>query len=159
MSENENEKSGFRAAAFRVVEAIYFFLGGSPKQGRSTPMREVYLYRNKERIFMSPAGFWSMFSVLFGLLLISTALLASSLHEYIVVYNRSVDLYSSMNESFTLFSVEYENDSGEITVKGQDGSKVVAPGTGGEYKLNFRNADELVLNYSFAPGLESSSGI
>ena len=52
------------------------------------------------------------------LTLLSSALLAIQLINYIGVSDREVELQSSMDKELELFSVSYENASGEVTVAG-----------------------------------------
>lgn len=154
---SKTRKKNF-ATTYRTAQDTFSYTGYSSGSFSQTHTNIGYAYRGNDRRQMTSAGFWSLLCTLIVLLLISIALLSSSLREYIKVYNRSVDLYSSMDETFTIFAVEYKNASGEVTIKGQDGEKVVAPGTESEYTLNLRNSDDIVLDYSFTPSLKCSSG-
>lgn len=46
-----------------------------------------------------------------------------------------------------LFSAEYKNADGVTTVKSADGSKVVAPGTGGSYTFSLKNTSDSNARY------------
>lgn len=107
--------------------------------------------------FMNAKTFWSAFAILIILLIISIVVLSIRLYDYIKVDEREVLLNSTMDESLDIFAIEYANESGEITVKGADGQKVIAPGTDIEYTLRLRNNDKVALNYSFSPVLEHTS--
>lgn len=107
--------------------------------------------------FMSAKTFWSAFAILIILLIISIVVLSIRLHDYTKTDDRAISLRSSMDESLNVFAMEYKNDSGEITVKGHDGTKVIAPGTDVEYTLRLRNTDKVALDYSFVPELDYTS--
>lgn len=53
----------------------------------------------------------------------------------------------STNTTVELFQGSYTNDKGQVTVKSADGSKIVAPGTGGSYTFSLKNASKLDSNY------------
>lgn len=109
------------------------------------------------RGFMNAKSFWSAFAILVILLIISIVVLSIRIHDYSKVDDRSVSLRSSMDESLNVFAMEYKNDSGEIIIQGQDGEKVIAPGTDVEYTLRLRNIDKIALDYSFVPALNYTS--
>ncbi len=46
-----------------------------------------------------------------------------------------------------LFRAEYENESGEITVKSADGDKVIAPGTTNSYYFDIKNVGDTGIAY------------
>ena len=107
--------------------------------------------------FMSAKTFWCAFAILVILFIISIVVLSIRLHDYTKEDDRSVSLRSSMDESLNVFAMEYQNDSGEITIQGQDGAKVIAPGTDTEYTLRLRNTDKVALDYTFVPDLKFTS--
>ena len=109
------------------------------------------------RGFMSSKTFWSAFVILVILLIISIIVLSIRLHDYSKIDDRAVSLRSTMDESLNVFSMEYKNDAGEITIQGNDGQKVRAPGTDVEYTLRLRNTDKVALNYCFSPELNFTS--
>ena len=109
------------------------------------------------RGFMSAKTFWSAFAIVTVLFIISTVLLVTRLINFTFIDDRAVSLRSSMDESLDVFAMEYENDTGDITIKGHDGEKVIAPGSDVEYTLRLRNTDRVALNYSFEPDLEYTS--
>lgn len=85
---------------------------------------------------------------------LSTILLAVRLADYIKVDDRAVSLRSSMDDKLDVFAIEYKNATGEVTVLGNEGEKVIAPGTKVEYTLRMRNTDNVAINYSFTPDVE-----
>ena len=89
--------------------------------------------------------------ILVILTILSGVLLSIRLINYMQVDEREVRLTSNLQTEFDLFSVEYKNASGEITVSGADGQKVVAPGTSVEYTIRLRNADETALDFELIP--------
>lgn len=107
--------------------------------------------------FATAKTFWSAFSLLVILLIISTVLLSIRLHDYVTTDDRALSLRTSMDESLKVFAVEYESSNGEISVKGHDGTKVIAPGTDVEYTLRLRNTDKVALDYCFTPQIEYTS--
>lgn len=106
---------------------------------------------------MSAKTFWSAIAILAILLIISIVVLSLRLHDYTKKDEHAVSLRSSMDESLDVFNMEYKNDSGEITVKGHEGEKIIAPGTDVEYTLRLRNTDNVALDYSFTPNLKYTS--
>lgn len=97
--------------------------------------------------------FWAAIAILFCLLILSVILLSSRLYEYAKTDERVVQLKSNMDDVLHIFSVQYTNASGEITVSGADGQKVIAPGTSAEYTVRLRNTDKIALDYTLAPGI------
>jgi len=109
------------------------------------------------RGFMSAKTFWSAFAILVILLIISIVVLSIRLYDYTKTDDRAVSLRSSMDETLDVFAVEYENESGEVTIKGADGKKVIAPGSRVEYTLRLRNTDKVALDYAFTPELKHTT--
>ena len=109
------------------------------------------------RGFMSAKTFWSAFAILVILLIISIVVLSIRLYDYTKTDDRAVSLRSSMDETLDVFAVEYENESGEVTIKGADGKKVIAPGSRVEYTLRLRNTDKVALDYAFTPDLKHTT--
>ena len=104
---------------------------------------------------------WSILSTVLVVLaiatLISAFLLGIHLYEYCKVDKREVLLYSNLDTQIDIFSVEYKNGTGDITVQGMDGQKVVAPGTSVEYTIRLRNKDKLALDYELIPTVTYTS--
>ena len=98
--------------------------------------------------------FWVAFSILLILLIITGALLLLRLYDYSQVDHRELSLKSNMDEELDVFSITYHNASGEITVNGTDGAKVIAPGTAVEYTVRLRNTDKVAIDYTLMPKLE-----
>jgi len=91
------------------------------------------------------------------LTLISGILLSIRLVDYITTDDREVFLEANFDAQIELFSVNYENASGEITVTGTDGEKVIAPGTAVEYFIKLRNTDKTAIDYDMIPDIHFSS--
>ena len=126
-------------------------------QSNNKPSKIKDLFTKAFKGFMNSKTFWTAFAILVILFIISTVVLSIRLYDYIKVDDREVLLKSTMDESLDVFAIEYENESGEITVKGAEGQKVIAPGTDIEYTLRIRNKDNVALDYSFTPVLEHTS--
>lgn len=47
-----------------------------------------------------------------------------------------------------IFSIQYDNESGETTVRSKDGTKVLAPGTGSTYEFALENTGNVALDYT-----------
>ena len=47
-----------------------------------------------------------------------------------------------------IFSIKYDNESGETTVRSKDGTKVLAPGTGSTYEFALENTGNVALDYT-----------
>ena len=47
-----------------------------------------------------------------------------------------------------IFSLQYDNESGETTVRSQDGTKIFAPGTGSTYEFALENTGNVSLDYT-----------
>ncbi len=47
-----------------------------------------------------------------------------------------------------IFAIQYDNESGETTVRSKDGVKVLAPGTGSTYKFALENTGNVTLDYT-----------
>lgn len=95
--------------------------------------------------------------ILIILTLLSSTLLLIRLINYIKIDDKEIMLTTNMDDSFDLFSVQYENEKGEITVKGAEGQKVIAPGTSVEYTIRLRNADKIALDYELIPEISFTS--
>lgn len=95
--------------------------------------------------------------ILVLLTIISAILLTVRLVNYIKIDDKEVLLQSNLSTQLELFSVQYENASGEITVSGMDGQKVVAPGTSVDYTIRLRNKDRVAVNYELVPDVTYTS--
>ena len=162
---SQNTKLDFRAKTSVFIKNIWHKTKCiSKKVWESTKRISQIIWKNAKDIskkayggFMSAKTFWSAFAILVILLIISIVVLSIRLHDYTKVDDRSVSLRSSMDETLNVFAMEYQNDSGEVTIKGQDGEKVVAPGCDVEYTLRLRNTDKVALDYSFTPDIKYTS--
>lgn len=102
-------------------------------------------------------AFVSALIIIVLLTIISIILLAIRLIDYINIDRNEVLLNSNFDNQLDLFSVQYENTSGEITVSGIDGEKVVAPGTSMEYTIRLRNKDKIAIDYELIPNISYTS--
>ena len=97
-------------------------------------------------------------ALLLVLTVISAIVLSFKLYNIVNIDEREVLLSSDLNKKLDLFSVYYENDSGEITVCGSDvDGKVIAPGTKVEYTIRLRNKDKIAIDYLLIPDLSYTS--
>jgi hypothetical protein len=111
---------------------------------------------NNNRRFIT-GSLSAVITILSILTVLSATLLSVRLIDYIQVDEREVRLKSNIDTQFDLFSVEYENVSGEITVSGMDEQKVVAPGTSVEYTIRLRNADSTAIDFDLVPEISYTS--
>lgn len=102
---------------------------------------------------------WVVLGLLAALLIISCVVLILRLADYAKVDEREVKLTTNMDESFDVFSVEYESEAGDVTIKGAEGEKVLAPGAEVEYTLRFRNSDNVAIDYQLVPQVSFLSDI
>lgn len=98
-------------------------------------------------------GTWLMVLLIIFLILflLSTVILASRLYELATRDKYSVDLGIGTNGELELFSIEYSNEAGDITVQGANGQNVVAPGTTVDYDIRLRNRDDVTINFVLTP--------
>ena len=96
-------------------------------------------------------SFWVGVSILAILLILSIIVLSVIISDYARADERSVLLKSNMSENLDIFSLYYTNDTGEITISGSNGEKVIAPGSTVEYSIRIKNDDRMALDYEFAP--------
>jgi uncharacterized membrane protein len=101
--------------------------------------------------FSVKTTFWTAMAILVLLFLFSLVVLSIQLYGYATLEKRALALHSNLDAQLELFSVQYQNASGEVVVHGMDGEKVVAPGTKVEYTIRLRNADKVALNYDLVP--------
>jgi hypothetical protein len=99
----------------------------------------------------------AVLAILSILTVLSGVLLSIRLVQYIKIDDKELRLTTNMDAEFELFSVEYANDAGEITVSGTEGQAVVAPGTSVECTIRLRNADKIALDYVLSPEVTRTS--
>lgn len=88
----------------------------------------------------------------------STVALSVQLYNFININEREILMTSDLEKKLDLFSIYYENDSGEITVCGADTEgKVIAPGTKVEYTIRLRNKDNVAIDYMLIPDVSYTS--
>ncbi len=98
--------------------------------------------------------FWVAMGILGSLLLASLVILAVRIANFSAADNREVSLSSKIHDDqVDLFDVQYSNASGQITVAGMDGDKVLAPGTKVEYTIRIRNTDSVAIDYCLGTDL------
>ena len=97
--------------------------------------------------------FWIAICILIFLLLISLVVLSSLMYEYIKISDddRTIKITADEIEKFDIFSAVYENGSGEVFIRSNNGDKVVAPGASTEYTIRIKNEDKVALDYTFNP--------
>lgn len=89
------------------------------------------------------------------LFILTTVMLGSRLYSMTTRDRYSVDLtLGEADGSIELFNINYQNSSGEITVKGINGQQVVAPGTDVTYDVRLRNKDDVVIDFIMTPSVE-----
>ena len=113
---------------------------------------EINETNNSVRSNTSANGaFWTAIAILILLLVLSTVILLIQLYSFATIDERVLSIKSNTDARFDVFSLQYENASGEITVIGTEGEKIIAPGTDVEYAVRLRNADKVALDYEPLP--------
>ena len=123
-------------------------------QAEQQPNNDENVSRSKREVLI-----WITLSILAVLLVISTVVMILRLTEYVKVDDRIVSLSSNMDETLNVFAMEYQNDSGEVTIKGSDGDKVLAPGAVVDYSIRIRNTDRTAIDFLLAPRVSFLSDI
>lgn len=90
------------------------------------------------------------------LLLLSTIVLGGRLYDMTTRDQYSVDLGlgDDAEGKIELFHIAYSGESGDITVEGLNGQKVVAPGTTVSYDVRLKNQDDVIIDFVMAPNVE-----
>ena len=102
---------------------------------------------------------WVLLAILIFFFVLTTIILGSRLYDLATRDQYTVDLgMGEPDGSIELFRIEYENESGEITVQGVNGQNVVAPGTAVNYDIRLRNNDEVVIDFVMLPTVEFLNG-
>ncbi len=113
---------------------------------------EVNENNNSVRSNTSANGaFWTAIAILILLLVLSTVILSIQLYSFATIDERVLSIKSNTDDHFDIFSMQYENASGEVTVIGTEGEKVIAPGTDIEYTIRLRNTDNVAIDYEILP--------
>lgn len=99
----------------------------------------------------------TVIAILAVLTAISAVLLAIRLSDYINRDSAEVLLKANVSKRLEIFSVQYDNKSGEITVTGMDGQRVIAPGTKVDYTVRLRNKDKIAIDYELVLTVEYTS--
>lgn len=93
------------------------------------------------------------------LFLLSTIVLGSRLYRLATIDRYTVDMgLGEPDGSIELFRIEYENERGEVIVKGVNADNVVAPGTAVNYDIRLRNNDDVVIDFLMTPTAEFLTG-
>lgn len=86
------------------------------------------------------------------LFLLSTIILAARLYDMATRDQFSVNMgLGNPDGELELFKIEYANDTGDITVQGITGDKVVAPGTSISYDIRLKNQDDAIIDFVMQP--------
>lgn len=102
---------------------------------------------------------WVILVILIFFFILTTIVLGSRLYELATRDQHTVDLgMGEADGSIELFRIEYENESGELTVRGINADNVVAPGTAVNYDIRLRNNDEVVIDFVMIPTVEFLTG-
>ena len=97
--------------------------------------------------------------VLLILFLMSSIILGARLYKLATIDQYTVNMgMGEPDGSIELFRIQYENELGEVTVKGVNADNVVAPGTIVSYDLRLRNNDEEVIDFLMTPTVEFLTG-
>ena len=98
---------------------------------------------------------WVLLVIILFLFLFTTILLGNRLYELTTRDQHTVDLgLGDLDGSIDLFKIEYENETGEITVQGLNADNVVAPGTVVGYDLRLRNTGDVVIDFIMNPTVD-----
>lgn len=111
----------------------------------------IEMNEQQNRQGASGYSFWTAIVILILLLIFSMVVLSTQLYSFAMIDERVLSIKSNAESHFNVFSLKYHNASGEVTVIGTDGEKVIAPGTEIEYTVRLRNADKVALNYEILP--------
>ena len=130
-----------------------------PEKGTVSIMTELEMNPTTEEKNNRKKGWgpllWVLLVILLFLFLLTSIVLGSRLYEMATRDQYTVDLgLGEVDGSIELFRIEYENESGEITVQGTNGENVVAPGTTVNYDVRLRNNDDVIIDYLLAPTVE-----
>ena len=120
--------------------------------GRIVPNQNQNYTNQRDRSKTSANGtFWMGILVLLILFTFSSVVLSIQLYTFATIDERVLSIKSNVDAQFDVFSLQYRNGSGEITVIGTDGEKIIAPGTNVDYSVRLRNADTVALDYEIIP--------
>lgn len=98
---------------------------------------------------------WVLLVIILFLFLFTSILLGSRLYDLATRDQLTVDLgLGDLDGSIELFKIEYENETGEITVQGLNADNVVAPGTIVGYDLRLRNTGDVVIDFLMTPTVD-----
>ena len=100
--------------------------------------------------------FWIALAILIFLLIFSIVILSTRMYRYAKLEEQGdlVKVYADSFDKFDIFSAEYKDGNGKVVVKSSKGDPVIAPGTGDEYTVRIKNADDVAINYTFQPKVE-----
>ena len=105
-------------------------------------------------------GTWLLILLIIFLILflLSCVVLGARLYERATRDRYAVDMSVGTGGELELFRIEYSNEAGEITVKGANGQKVIAPGTTIDYDINLRNRDDVNIDFVLKPQVTYLTG-
>ena len=102
-------------------------------------------------------GTWLLILLLFVIILflLSSVLLGSQMYRIATRDKYTVNLEAgSPGGTMELFRIEYAGADGGIVVRGNNGEKVVAPGTAIDYDLRLRNHDDCIIDFIMIPTVD-----
>ena len=117
----------------------------------ATPAHSQGGQQNKAKRKAGKSWLLVVLPILIILLLITSALLGMRLYDSATRDQHAVSLGAGETGQVELFKVEYENESGDVTVSGADGQNVVAPGTNVDYDVRLTNDDDTHIDYVLVP--------
>ncbi|MBR4289274.1 MAG: hypothetical protein IKT52_01385 [Oscillospiraceae bacterium] len=98
---------------------------------------------------------WVLLGILLFLFLLTSIVLGSRLYDMATRDRYTVDLgLGELDGSIELFRIEYQNESGEITVQGANADNVVAPGTSVSYDVRLRNNEDVIIDFLMCPTVD-----
>jgi len=98
---------------------------------------------------------WVLLVIILFLFLLTSIVLGSRLYDLTTRDRYTVDMgLGELDGSIELFRIEYENASGEVTVRGANAENVVAPGTTVGYDVRLRNNDDVIIDFVMTPTVE-----
>ena len=106
--------------------------------------------------------FWVALAILIILLILSIVLLSMRIHNFSSTDadgdEINVNISADKNQEFEIFSAEYRNGKGQVTIQSSDGQPVIAPSAYKAYTLRIKNDDDVAIDYTFKPEVEYTGG-
>lgn len=109
----------------------------------------------RKQVRRTNAFFWTALAILCILLVLSIIVLTARIIDYSAAANREVSLNSNIHkDKLDIFNIQYDNETGDVSVHGMNQNRVVAPGTDVEYTIRIRNTDKIAIDYELVPTVE-----